>query len=196
MVTQRSEPQTAPDIVTEVEAQHAVRTLLQYLGEDPDREGLQETPRRVVKAWDELTAGYSQSPAELLSTSFDGAGYDQMVVLRQIEFHSTCEHHLLPFSGLASVAYIPRRRVVGLSKIARLVDCFARRLQIQEKMTQEIAQAMMLLKPVGVGVILSARHMCMSCRGVMKHQPQMVTSCLLGEFKRAEVREEFFMHCR
>lgn len=173
-----------------------MRTLLQYLGEDPDREGLKETPRRVVKAWDELTAGYSQTPAELLSMSFDGAGYDQMVVLRQIEFHSTCEHHLLPFSGLASVAYIPRRRVVGLSKIARLVDCFARRLQIQEKMTQEIAQAMMLLKPVGVGVILSARHMCMSCRGVMKHQPQMVTSCLLGQFKRAEVREEFFMHCR
>jgi GTP cyclohydrolase I len=189
--------QRAAEAATEAEATTAVRTLLSYIGEDPDREGLKETPRRVVKAWDELTQGYGQDPATILATDFDGAGYDEMVVCRNVEFVSVCEHHLLPFLGVAHVAYVPRTRVVGLSKMGRLVDCFARRLQIQEKMTQEIAEAMRLhLNPRGVGVTIIAKHLCMACRGVRKQQSEMVTSCLLGVFKAPAVRAEFFNHCR
>lgn len=188
--------QVLQDTVTEVEAQNAVRTLLQYMGENPLREGLLDTPKRVVKAWDELTAGYNIDPADILTTSFDGGNYDQMVVLRNIEFRSMCEHHMLPFSGVAHVAYVPKGRVVGISKMARLVDCFGRRLQIQEQMTQQIAQAMMKhLKAHGAGVKVVAHHSCMSCRGVMKHQSELVTTCLLGVFKQHAVKEEFLMHC-
>jgi GTP cyclohydrolase IA len=184
-------------VTTEQEAKAAVRTLLTYIGEDIDREGLLETPERVVRAWDELTCGYGQDPAQILATDFHGNGYDEMVVCRDIAFHSVCEHHLLSFSGVAHVAYVPRGRVVGLSKMARLVDCFARRLQIQEKLTQQVAEAMRdALKPRGVGVTIRAKHLCMSCRGVMKDRAEMVTTCLLGVFKKHEVREEFFLHCR
>lgn len=182
--------------MTEIEAQNAIRTLLRYMGEAPLREGLLDTPKRVVKAWDELTSGYQIDPAAILTTSFDGGSYDQMVVLRNIEFRSMCEHHMLPFSGVAHVAYVPKGRVVGISKMARLVDCFGRRLQIQEQMTQQIAQAMMKhLKASGAGVKLVAHHSCMSCRGVMKHQSELVTTCLLGVFKQHAVKEEFLMHC-
>lgn len=196
MVSEPAIAQIDQDTVTEFEAQAAVKTLLRYIGEDPEREGLLDTPRRVVKAWDELTIGYSVDPSELLDTSFDGGKYDQMIVLRNIEFQSTCEHHLLPFSGVAHVAYIPRGRVVGISKMARLVDCFGRRLQIQEQMTQQVCRSMMEhLKARGAGVKLVAHHSCMSCRGVMKHQSELVTTCLLGCFKDHKVREEFLMHC-
>jgi len=182
---------------TEVEARNAVETLLWYIGEDAGREGLIDTPRRVVKAWEEMTCGYHEDPAKLLATDFAGEGYDEMVVCRSIEFCSTCEHHMLPFVGVAHVAYIPRKRVVGLSKMARLVDCFAKRLQIQEKMTQQVAKTMMQhLKPFGVGVVIAAKHQCMSCRGVGKQQSEMVTACLLGVFKRPEVRAEFLNHCK
>jgi GTP cyclohydrolase I len=171
--------------------------LQAYVGEDPGREGLLDTPRRVCSAMDELTAGYHQDPEAILATDFDGNGYDQMVLCRRIEFCSTCEHHLLPFLGVAHVAYVPRRRVVGLSKMARLVDCFARRLQIQEKLTQQVAEAMQRhLKPRGVGVMVEAKHLCMSCRGARKAESEMVTTCLIGAFKRHEVREEFLMQCR
>jgi GTP cyclohydrolase IA len=174
------------------EAQEAVRVLLRYMGEDPKREGLHDTPRRVVKAWGELTKGYLESPRYILGTHFDGHGYDQMVHCESIEFHSTCEHHLLPFVGLAHIAYVPKERVVGLSKMARLVDCFARRLQIQERLTQEIAKAMNVqLQPKGVGVMIEAKHLCMSCRGVMKHQSTMVTTALIGVFKKGQARDEF-----
>lgn len=182
--------------VTEQEAQRAIRDILAYIGEDPTREGLLDTPSRVVKAWDEMTRGYGEDPAVLLATDFAGDGYDEMVVCRNIEFCSTCEHHLLPFVGVAHVAYIPKKRVVGLSKMARLVDCFAKRLQIQEQMTQQISKAMMNhLKPAGVGVIVVAKHQCMSCRGVGKQQAEMVTASLLGAFRQPEVRAEFLDHC-
>lgn len=182
---------------TEEQAAEAVRTLLSYVGEDPAREGLLDTPRRVVHAWDEVTAGYGQSPEDILATDFDKDGYDEMVVCRGIEFCSCCEHHMLPFTGVAHVGYIPRRRVVGLSKMARLVDCFARRLQIQERLTQQVADAMMKhLSPLGVGVVVQAKHSCMSCRGVMKQQSEMVTASLLGVFRKPEVRAEFLAHCR
>jgi len=182
---------------TEAEALAAVRTLLAYVGEDPDREGLADTPARVVRAWDEMTRGYGEDPARILAASFSDS-YDEMVLCRNIEFSSCCEHHMLGFSGLAHVAYIPARgRVVGLSKMARLVDCFARRLQIQERLTQQVAHAMQsALDPLGVGVVVEARHLCMSCRGVQKHQSDMVTACLLGNFRKPEVRAEFLSYVR
>lgn len=179
------------------DAEDSVVRLLEFLGENPKREGLVETPRRVVKALKEMTAGYAQEPGKILSTIFAKDGYDQMVICRSIEFTSLCEHHLLPFTGVAHVGYIPRHHVVGLSKMARLVDAFARRLQIQERLTQQIAQTMMtVLRPKGVGVMVQAKHGCMSCRGVLKHQSEMVTTCLLGSFRRHEVREEFFFQVR
>lgn len=197
LVAVRAVPQVEPDSVTEVEAANAVRTILRYIGEDVGREGLALTPSRYVKALDELTAGYHQKAEQILETCFDAEGYDEMVILRGIEFHSTCEHHLLPFSGTAHVAYIPRRKVVGLSKMARLVDCFSRRLQIQERMTSQIAKSMQsALNPLGVGVTVSATHSCMSCRGVSKQQAKMVTTALLGCFRDLAVRTEFFALCK
>ena len=182
---------------TEIEAQNAIRVLLSYLGDNPDREGLQDTPARVVRAWDEMTAGYQQDPKEILARDFDGASYDEVIALPWIEFWSTCEHHLLPFFGYAHVAYLPSKknaRVVGLSKLARLVDCFARRLQIQEKMTMQIADALQAhLKPAGVAVIVQAKHLCMACRGVQKHKSVMLTSNMRGSFRRnAASRKELF----
>ena len=197
METLTANTQAHRDSVTEIEAQHAVRVLLQYIGEDPDREGLHDTPARFVRSLDELTSGYSLDPASILNTHFDSGGYDEMVVCRGIEFNSTCEHHMLPFQGVACVGYIPKQRVVGLSKMARLVDCFARRLQIQEKMTHEIATVMQgCLNPRGVGVVLRAKHLCMSCRGVRKPFAEMVTCSLTGVFRKPFVRAEFLAHCQ
>lgn len=174
-----------------------VKSLLSAIGEDAAREGLLDTPKRVVKSWNELFAGYQQNPRTILERDFDGAGYDEMIVLRDIELYSTCEHHMLPFYGRAHVAYIPGTRVVGLSKLARLVECFARRLQIQEKLTREIAEAIdQCLSPRGVGVIIEAKHMCMVARGVGKQNSVMTTSALLGKFREPEVRAEFFNHAR
>lgn len=182
----------------ERDAMHGIVRLLEYLGEDPKREGLRETPRRVVAAWDEMCAGYHQDPAKILATDFAQEQYDQMITCTNVEFYSTCEHHLLPFFGVAHVAYIPGvQRVVGLSKMARLVDCFARRLQIQEAMTRQIAEAMEKhLRPHGVGVMVRAKHLCMGCRGAQKHKAEMVTTALLGVFRKQEVREEFYFHCQ
>ncbi len=169
-----------------------IQEIITAIGDDPTREGVIDTPSRVVKSWNDLFAGYKQSPAEILARDFDGSGYDEMVVLRDIELYSTCEHHMLPFYGRAHVAYIPGDRVVGLSKLARLVDCFARRMQIQEKLTREIAQAIEdHLKPKGVGVVIEAKHMCMIARGVGKQNSVMTTSALLGQFKDGTVRSEF-----
>lgn len=176
------------------EALRGVRALLEYIGEDPDREGLRDTPGRVVRAWDEMCEGYAMDPAQILQRNF-GANYNEMICVPNVEFFSTCEHHMLPFVGVAHVAYIPGVkpcRVVGLSKLARLVDCFARRLQIQEKMTCQIADAIEEhLKPRGVAVVVNARHMCMSCRGVKKQNSSMVTSAMRGAFIAAETRAEF-----
>lgn len=172
-----------------------VKAMLSSIGEDVDREGLHDTPKRVVKSWGELYAGYNQNPGTILERDFAGEGYDEMIVLRDIELYSMCEHHMLPFYGKAHVAYIPGDRVVGLSKLARVVECFARRLQIQEKLTRQIAEAIEEhLKPKGVGVIIEAQHMCMVARGVGKQNSVMTTSALLGRFRDAEVRAEFFNH--
>jgi GTP cyclohydrolase I len=170
-----------------------VTRLLEFIGEDPNREGLFRTPERVCKALREMTAGYRQDPKVILGTTFDGEGYDQMVVLRDIEVSSMCEHHMLPFYGKAVVAYIPGERVVGLSKLARLVDCYAHRLQIQERLTRQIAEALnQHLTPLGYGVVIRAHHMCMSCRGVRKLNTDMVTSALGGLMKTdASARSEF-----
>lgn len=170
----------------------SVRRLIEWLGEDPAREGLRDTPSRVSRAWRELTEGYRMDPAKILSRDFPGCGYDEVVISRNIDFVSSCEHHMMPFTGVAHVGYLPGKRVVGLSKLARLVDCFARRLQIQEQMTVQIAQALQqALKPRGVAVVLEARHSCMSCRGVRKSGSDMVTSSMLGSFRRPEARAEF-----
>ncbi len=178
------------------EAEEAVVSLLRMIGEDPSRDGLAETPRRVVRALREMTAGYDEDPAEILSRTFDETS-DELIVLRDIEFYSTCEHHLLPFHGTASVGYLPGS-VVGISKLARLVHCFARRLQIQERMTRQIAGAIeQHLGARGTGVVVRARHLCMGCRGVRQPGSEMVTSAMLGVLRAdAAARSEFMALCR
>lgn len=175
----------------ETDSEDVVRRLIQYVGEDAARDGLQDTPRRVLSALKELTTGYKDSPQEILSTVFEEE-YDEMVLVRDIPFWSLCEHHMLPFHGTATVGYIPAGKVVGLSKIARLVQCFAKRLQIQERMTNQIAREIEeWLKPQGVGVIVKASHTCMAMRGV-KAAAEMITSSMLGAFRdKPEARQEF-----
>lgn len=170
-----------------------LRKFLSYIGDSSEREGLLDTPKRVVKSWKELYVGYAQDPKEILSTVFKDGTCDEMVILKDIEFTSMCEHHVLPFIGKAHVAYLPKGKVVGLSKLARLVDCFGKRLQIQEKMTQQIANAIdKYLKPRGVAVVIEAHHQCMSCRGVGKKNTTMITSSMLGAFRKDHsARSEF-----
>lgn len=174
---------------------HPLKTfedLLRLIGDDPKREGLLETPARVLKSYSELFRGYSQDPADILSKTFDAGPYDEMVILKQIDFFSTCEHHLLPFFGTISIGYVPKDRVVGLSKLARVAECFAKRLQIQERLTTQIANAIEEhLEPKGVGVVVKAQHLCMLARGVQKKEPEMVTSSLMGVFREPAVRAEF-----
>ena len=175
--------------------ERAVEVLLRSIGEDPERDGLLETPARVVKALKEMTAGYGEDPAEILSKTFDEHS-DELIILRDIDFYSTCEHHLLPFHGVASVGYIPGK-VVGISKLARLVQCFARRLQIQERMTQQIARAVEVhLQARGVGVIVKAHHLCMGRRGVKLPSAQLITSSMLGVLRTdTDSRSEFLRLC-
>ena len=176
------------------EFEKAVQTMLEIIGEDPKREGLVKTPQRVYKAFLHLTQGYSQDPKEILNEALFTSSNDEMVLVRDIEFYSLCEHHLLPIIGRAHVAYIPNGKVVGLSKIPRMVNVFARRLQIQEQMTEQIADALMeTINPKGVGVVIQARHMCMEMRGVEKICSTTVSSALRGVFKEnIKTREEFF----
>ncbi len=171
----------------------AVRTLLAEIGEDPTREGLTRTPERVRRMYDELTAGYHVDPDALLSGACFNVDYDEMVVVRDIEFYSLCEHHLLPFIGHAHVGYLPRGRVVGLSKIPRIVDMFAKRLQIQERLTVQVADFLMeRLEPKGVACVVEATHLCTMMRGVKKQEATMVTSSMTGTFRRdARTRAEF-----
>ena len=173
-------------------AEH-VRQILTELGEDPDREGLRKTPERFEKALRYLTSGYRQDPQHVLNGAMFSVTYDEMVVVKDIELYSLCEHHLLPFFGRCHVAYIPTKRVVGLSKIARLVNLYARRLQIQERLTSEIAEALQeQLSPQGVGVIVEARHLCMVMRGVEKQNSTATTSHMLGVFRdNKQTRDEF-----
>ena len=180
--------------VTRASAEEAVRTLLRWAGEDPQREGLRETPGRVVAAYRDWFSGYSVDPRDYLRRTFEEmAGYDEMVVLRDIEFESHCEHHMAPIIGRAHVGYLPTRKVVGISKLARVVDVFARRFQVQEKMTAEIAACINdVLKPRGVGVVIEAVHECMTTRGVHKRGVSMITSKMLGAFRSdARTRSEF-----
>jgi GTP cyclohydrolase I len=176
------------------EAEAAVRTLIRWAGDDPAREGLRDTPRRVVDAFREFFAGYEADPVEILRRTFEETdGYDEIVLLRDIRFESHCEHHLAPIIGRAHVAYLPHRRVVGISKLARVVDAYARRLQIQEKMTAQIANAISdILEPKGVAVVIEAAHQCMTTRGVHKPGVVMTTSRMLGAFREdPSTRREF-----
>ena len=174
----------------------AVRGIITAIGEDPDRPGLTGTPARVERMYAELTAGYAMQPRDVLNEAVFDVDYSEMVVVKDIPFHSLCEHHLLPFAGTAAVAYIPDGRVIGLSKIPRVVDMYARRLQIQERLTQEIADFLMQhLAPKGVGVVVEATHLCASMRGVRKPGMVMTTSAVLGLFRRSDkTRAEFFSH--
>jgi GTP cyclohydrolase I len=170
-----------------------VRALLELIGEDPDREGLRRTPLRVARMYEELTRGYHIDPVRLINDALFEVDYDEMVIVRDIDFASLCEHHMLPFLGRAHVAYIPRGRVVGLSKIPRIVEMYARRLQVQERMTSQIADLLVeQLKPRGVGVVIEAQHMCSVIRGVKKPNSTMVTNALRGSFKSdPRTRSEF-----
>lgn len=179
---------------TAVEAEEAVRTLLRWAGDDPDREGLLDTPGRVTRAYRQWFRGYEEDPVAMLQRTFEEVeGYDEMVVLRDIRFESYCEHHLAPIIGKAHVGYIPTDRVVGISKLARLTDAYAKRMQVQEKMTAQIAKTLMdVLKPRGVAVVMEGEHHCMSTRGVHKHGVSMVTSTMLGAFRDDHrTRKEF-----
>ncbi|RCS24371.1 GTP cyclohydrolase I FolE [Phyllobacterium salinisoli] len=170
---------------TQKEAEAAVRTLLLWAGDDPDREGLLDTPKRVVKSYKELFSGYNESPEEVLGTTFEEvSGFNDAVLVKDIEFHSHCEHHMLPVVGKAHIAYLPDGKVVGLSKIARLVDIFARRLQTQESITAQIADAMdTILRPRGVAVMIEADHMCMSMRGIRKQGSTTITTTFRGAYQ-------------
>src|ERR1700726_4339032 len=187
-----------PDIKGEETIADLVRKMLTLIGEDPNREGLRRTPERFEKALRFLTSGYRQDPNKLLNGAMFSVCYDEMVVVKDIELYSLCEHHLLPFFGRCHVAYIPSKKVVGLSKIARLVNMFARRLQIQERLTSQIAEAIQeRISPEGVGVIIEARHLCMQMRGVEKQHGQAVTSAMLGAFRHnKETRDEFLSLAR
>ena len=179
---------------TREQAEEAVRTLLRWAGDDPAREGLLGTPDRVVRAYEEWFAGYNEDPVSILERTFEETeGYDEMVVLRDIRFESFCEHHVAPIIGVAHCAYLPDRRVVGISKIARVIELYAKRLQIQEKMTAQIANAIQdVLRPRGVAVVVDATHQCMTTRGVRKPGVSMITSQMLGAFRSdAATRREF-----
>jgi GTP cyclohydrolase I len=184
----------ALDRPSRAEAEQAVSTLIRWAGDDPGREGLLDTPARVVRAYEQWFAGYSEDPGEHLARTFEEvAGYDEMVVLRDIRFVSHCEHHMAPIIGRAHIGYLPRNKVVGISKLARLVQVYARRLQIQEAMTAEIANTLdRVLAPQGVAVVIEGTHGCMTSRGVGQSEATMVTSRMLGVFRdRAETRQEF-----
>ncbi|MFP6759051.1 MAG: GTP cyclohydrolase I FolE [Alphaproteobacteria bacterium] len=178
-------PQSQNDRPSRAEAEQAVRTLIQWAGEDPDREGLIGTPERVARSFEEFYAGYATDPNDILQRTFEEVeGYDEMVVLRGIRFESHCEHHMAPIIGVAHVAYLPHHRVVGISKLARIVNVYAKRMQIQEKMTVQIADTIdRVLKPKGVAVVIEAEHQCMTTRGVHKPGVVMKTSRMLGAFR-------------
>ena len=169
-----------------------VREMIARIGEDPSREGLVDTPQRVVKSMEYLTHGYSQQPSDVLNGALFTVDYDEMVIVKDIEMFSMCEHHMLPFFGKVHIAYIPNGRVIGLSKLPRLVEVFARRLQVQERLTTQLAEAIQeIIQPQGVGVVIEARHLCMMMRGVEKQHSAAITSAMLGVFRKQATRHEF-----
>src|SRR5579863_3477398 len=178
--------------LTSATLEELARELLIRVGEQPDREGLQRTPQRWVKALQDLTKGYREEPEAILQGALFDVDYDEMVIVKDIEMFSLCEHHVLPFFGKVHVAYIPKGRVIGLSKVARLVEVFARRLQVQERLTVQIAETIQkVIQPLGVGVVIEARHLCMMMRGVEKQHSATVTSSMLGAFRAQQTRQEF-----
>ncbi len=177
-------PKPLPRDLSSIDSKELLREILRRVGDDPDREGLRQTPDRIVRSWKELYGGYAQRAEDVLVTQFQAEQYDEMVLLRDIEFFSTCEHHMLPFHGKVHIAYLPNEKIVGLSKLARLTEVYARRLQVQERLTYQIATELQrVLKPKGVAVMIEAMHQCMCSRGIRKRGSTMVTSCLLGAFK-------------
>ncbi|HWV96032.1 MAG TPA: GTP cyclohydrolase I FolE [Xanthobacteraceae bacterium] len=194
---EKLEPLSMPEPrPSRAEVEAAVRTIIRWTGDDPDREGLQETPARVTRALEDYFSGYAQDPTEFLARTFEEVGgYDEMILLRGIRFESHCEHHMAPVIGQAWVGYVPNGRVVGISKLARVVDVFARRLQVQEKLTAQIADAIdRILKPKGVAVVIKASHHCMTTRGVHKPDTDLTTSRMLGCFRDSpQLRQEFLM---
>ena len=184
-------------VVSEKQALEAVKTLIKWAGDNPKREGLVDTPKRVIKAYEEFFAGYSEDPEKILKKTFDDVkGYNDIVMLKNIDFQSHCEHHMVPIVGRVHIAYIPKKRVVGISKIARVVDVFAKRLQTQETMTQQITNSIQsYLKPKGVAVVIDAFHQCMTTRGVNKPNVSTITNSFVGEFKtNSKHREKFFAY--
>tara|TARA_R100000781_G_scaffold106034_2_gene69958 strand:+ start:124 stop:678 length:555 start_codon:yes stop_codon:yes gene_type:complete len=168
-----------------------IKKILIAIGENPEREGLKNTPKRVVKSWDTLFGGYKENPKDVLKTQFS-ENYKSMVICDNIEFYSTCEHHLLPFYGVCHIGYIPNKKIIGLSKMPRLLEVFARRLQVQERLTDQVADSLMEhLDPLGCGVIIKSKHMCMVCRGIQKRNASMITSSIRGIFFQSHVKDEF-----
>jgi GTP cyclohydrolase I len=185
-------PTTETPTLTSATFEELAREMLIRLGEQPDREGLLQTPARYAKALQHLTKGYHEDPEEVLQGALFSVNYDEMVIVKDIEMFSLCEHHLLPFFGKVHIAYIPKGRVLGLSKVARLVEVFARRLQVQERLTVQIAETIQnFIQPLGVGVVIEARHLCMMMRGVEKQHSATVTSSMLGAFRAQQTRQEF-----
>ena len=195
-VSLNGDTSTDKDFQAKQEIEQAVQQILISIGEDPDREGLQRTPNRVARMYDELTAGYHVDPVKLINDALFDVDYSEMVIVKDIDFYSLCEHHILPFFGRAHVAYIPQGRVLGLSKIPRIVEMFARRLQVQERMTQQIVDFIeKLLDPYGVAVVIEGTHMCSMMRGVKKANAKMITSAVSGNFKSdPKTRAEFMTH--
>ena len=181
-----------PQSLVSASLQELMREMLVRFGEAPERDGLRQTPERMERSMQYLTKGYQENPEETLRGAMFDVAYDEMVIVKDIEMFSLCEHHLLPFFGKVHVAYIPQRKVIGLSKMARLVDVFARRLQVQERLTTQLAEAIdSAIKPQGVGVVVEARHLCMMMRGVEKQHSSTITSSMLGAFRKQETRAEF-----
>ena len=193
MVTKsKSSAMLDTDVLKDVSTEEMYREILRRVGEDPNRDGLLRTPGRVEKTMAYLTKGYEEDPGHLLRAALFDVDYDEMVIVKDVEMFSLCEHHMLPFFGKVHVAYIPKGKVVGLSKIARLVEVFSRRLQVQERMTRQIADAIQdAIAPQGVGVVIEARHLCMMMRGIEKQNSSTVTSAMVGCFQRKETRSEF-----
>ena len=193
----KSSAMLEPDVLKDVSTEEMYRELLRRMGEDPNRDGLLRTPGRVEKTLAYLTKGYQEDPGQLLRGALFDVDYDEMVIVKDVEMFSLCEHHMLPFFGKVHVAYIPKGKVVGLSKIARLVEVFSRRLQVQERMTRQIADAIQdAIAPQGVGVIIEARHLCMMMRGIEKQNSSTVTSAMVGCFREKETRAEFLSLAR
>jgi GTP cyclohydrolase I len=188
----KSVPVLEPDVLKDVSTEEIYREILRRIGEDPNRDGLLRTPGRVEKSMAYLTKGYQEDPHQMLRAALFDVDYDEMVIVKDVEMFSLCEHHMLPFFGKVHVAYIPKGKVVGLSKIARLVEVFSRRLQVQERMTRQIADAIQdAIAPQGVGVVIEARHLCMMMRGIEKQNSSTVTSAMIGCFREKETRAEF-----